>query len=317
MADAEEGANSTDPAEQPRPKWWKGKLDYIKRKAQEHGTKKDDKNPEIKAATSMARATWWIVSLTFCLVIIAWFQYQEIQDSGDIMDRMNRIYRTQTGELSRQAGETKELAERTKDLADRMKDQADQTKIIANQAVVQANAADSAAKTANKALHISERAYVVAGQPTIDTGIKYITLPIVNNGHMPSGKVRAIIHEVTIDGIDPAAVHSVRYPPTEVHWRHYELESVPTTPTQIMGFTVFIPALNADSLNSGREQVIIVGVITYSDGFPDDTEQQWPFCYGSAMLAQSKNLQWAVCDSNLYLPQAINEDHYPNNEYDR
>jgi len=33
MVDAKEGANPTDPAKEPRPKWWKGKLDYIKRKA--------------------------------------------------------------------------------------------------------------------------------------------------------------------------------------------------------------------------------------------------------------------------------------------
>jgi hypothetical protein len=178
-----------------------------------------------------------------------------------------------------------------------------------------ANAAKSAAVTADKVLHVSERAYVVAGQPTIDIETKYITLPIENSGRIPSGKVRAIIHEVTIDGVNPAAVLSVKYPVTEAHWKHQEMESVPVTTNQTMSFTIFVPAINVKYLNDGREQIFIVGVITYSDGFPDDTEQRWPFCYGSALLSQSKHLIWGVCDSNLYLPQAIEQDHYPNNEF--
>jgi CRISPR/Cas system CMR subunit Cmr6 (Cas7 group RAMP superfamily) len=175
-----------------------------------------------------------------------------------------------------------------------------------------ANTAKNAADIANKALHISERAYIVVGLPTIDTTTKYITLPIVNTGHIPSGKVKGIVHEATIDGVDPNSL-SIRINPTETHWKHYELESVPTT-GQTMNFSVPIPALNAENLNSGHQQIIIVGVIIYNDGFPDDAEQQWPFCYGNAMLAQSKNLQWVVCDSNLYLPEVIKEDHYPSNE---
>jgi hypothetical protein len=107
----------------------------------------------------------------------------------------------------------------------------------------------------------------------------------------------------------------MRMPSTEAHWKHYEFESVPATANQTMSFTIFIPALNVDYLNTGREQIIIVGVITYSDGFPDDADQQWPFCYGNAMLSQSKTMIWTVCDSSLYLPEAIKEDHYPNNEY--
>jgi hypothetical protein len=204
-------------------------------------------------------------------------------------------------------------ADRTKDLADRMKDQADQTKVIATQATVQAAAAKSAAETANKALHISERAYIVVGLPAIDTTTKYITLPILNTGHMPSGKVTGIIHEVTVDGVDPTA-RGGRVPVTEAHWKQYELTSVPTT-GQVMNFNVLVPSLNADTLNSGRQQIVVVGVLTYSDGFPDDVEQQWPFCEGSALLPQSKNLQWIICDPNIYLPEAIQNDHYPSNEY--
>jgi hypothetical protein len=149
LVDAEEGAESTKAAKKPRPKWWTGKFSHIKRKAQEYRAKKKKENSETKAATSMARATWWIVFLTFCLVIIAWFQYQEVQDSSDILDRMNRIYRTQAGQLTRQANETQTLADQTKNLASNMKDQASQTKILATQAAI-----------SNKILESVQRAYV-------------------------------------------------------------------------------------------------------------------------------------------------------------
>ena len=211
-----------------------------------------------------------------------------------------------------QADRTKDLADRMKEQSDRTKDLADQAKVQAKEATVAANAAKSAAETADKALHISERAYIVVGLPGLDTTTKYIVLPILNTGHMPSGKVNGIIHEVTIDGIDPAATVPVGVKPTEAHWKHYELASIPTT-GQTMNFNVLVPALDVGNLNSGHEQIVVVGIITYSDGFPDDPDQQWPFCEGSAMLPMSKNLQWVVCDPNLYLPEAIQEDHYPNN----
>jgi hypothetical protein len=170
------------------------------------------------------------------------------------------------------------------------------------------------AETAKEALHVSERAYVLVGLPTIDITTKFISLPIVNTGRIPSGKVRGIIHEATIDGADPTTP-SRQIPPTEAHWKHYELEYVPTTGGQVMSFTVPVPALNAENLNNSHQQIVVVGILTYNDGFTDDAEELWPFCYGSAMLPQSKTLQWIVCDSSLYLPEAIEADHYPNNEY--
>jgi hypothetical protein len=166
--------------------------------------------------------------------------------------------------------------------------------------------------TADKALHVSERAYIVVGLPILDAMAKYITVPVLNTGHIPSGKVTVMVHEVTMDGVDPT-VRGAITKATEVHWKHYEFASVPTT-GQVMNFNVRIPALNTDSLNGGHEQIVLVGVITYKDGFPDDPEEQWPFCEGSATFPP-RSMQWIICDPNLYLPQAINEDHYPSNEY--
>jgi hypothetical protein len=306
---------------------WIRSISYVKRKSAEYKTERQKETPQDRYSRRTAHATIAMAGFTFVLVGVGYIQYLEIRGAGiESSEQTNQLiheYRSQVAQLRRQAGDTHDLAvaagkqaDKTQDLADQMKDQADQTKRIASQAIVQANAAKSAAVTADKALHISERAYIVAGQPTIDAGTKYISLPIVNSGHIPSGKIRAIIHEVTLDGTDPAAVRPTQILPTEAHWRHHEMESIPPTSNQTRTFTVFVPARNVDYLNSGREQVFVVGVVTYSDGFPDDTEQQWPFCYGNAMLSQSKAMTWAVCDSNFYLPQAIQADHYPNNEAD-
>jgi hypothetical protein len=174
-----------------------------------------------------------------------------------------------------------------------------------------ANAAKSAANTADKALHISERAYVVAGHPSMNAAFDAVTLPIVNTGHIPSGKVKAIIHEAILYVVTP---NSPTTPSIETHWKHYTLESVPTS-GQTMDFTIKTPNLDATQWKAGHQQVLIVGVISYNDGFPDDPDQQWNFCFGDAAMLQTNDSDWVICDSSLYLPQAIAADHYPQNEY--
>jgi hypothetical protein len=270
-----------------------------------------------KSTLRWARIAVLMSGLAAAFVCAQWWEmHQGGADTHDLAVSAGK----QADRMKDFADRMKDQTDRTKDLADRMKEQADRTKDLADQAKVQAgeakvaaDAAKSAAKTADKALHISERAYIVVGLPAIDTTSKYITLPIVNTGHIPSGKVRGVVHEITMDGVDPTAPQ-VRVKATETHWKHYELTSVPTT-GQIMNFNVLVPALNADNLNGGHEQIVVVGVITYNDGFPDDADRQWLFCEGSAMLPQSKNLQWVICNPGTYLPEAIKEDRYPSNEY--
>jgi hypothetical protein len=172
-----------------------------------------------------------------------------------------------------------------------------------------AGAAKSAAETADKALHISERAYVVAGLPSMNMTTDVVTLPIVNTGHIPSGDVRAIIHEATVVVIPDSPINH----PIEAHWKHYTLESVPTS-GETLNFNISAPNVDVAQLKSGHQQVLIVGVISYNDGFRDDPDQQWAFCFGNAVTPQTKDLQWVVCNSSLYLAQAIATDHYPQNE---
>jgi hypothetical protein len=283
--------------------------------------KKSDENPSDKAARRTANATAWIAIFTIVLAGVGYLQFTEILDSGaestGQMDQMVHEYRSQVAQLKRQAGDTHDLAvqaknqaDRTKDMADRMKDQADRTKTIADQAIIQAKAAKSAAETADKALHISERAYVVAATPSMNVASNLVTLPIVNTGHIPSGAVKAVIHEATLVITPGSPTNSS----IETHWKNYTLESVPTN-GETLSFNIATPNADAAQLKSGNQQVLIVGTISYNDGFRDDPDQQWSFCFGDAVTPQNKDLGWVVCDSALYLSQAIATDHYPQNEY--
>jgi hypothetical protein len=305
LTDADDSAKSHAKIKETGYQWWLGFVAYAKREYHQHRTKKKKETPADRATKWTTRATIWIAIFTTVLAGVGYFQWKEMDESGAQTDRMIRLYRSQVGQLSKQAGDTH-------DLAVAAKAQSDQTKTIAKQAIVQAMAAKSAAQTAKQALHVSERAYIVVGLPTVDTTAKYITLPIVNTGHIPSGKVTGIVHEATIDGVDPTVRGEVIMA-TESHWKSYEFASVPTT-GQTMNFNVRVPTLDADSLNAGHQQILVVGVITYQDGFPDDPEQRWPFCEGSATFPP-RGLQWVICDPNLYLPEAIKADQYPSNEY--
>ncbi len=140
--------------------------DYWLHKTHKTKTNQEQESPNDRAARSTANATWIIAGFTAVLVSIAWYQYQEVENSTDLMSRMNRIYRQQAAQLSRQAGETHDLAiaagkqaDRTKDLADQMKDQANRTKTIADQAIIQAGAAKQLAQTSVDTLHNTQKAF--------------------------------------------------------------------------------------------------------------------------------------------------------------
>jgi hypothetical protein len=323
VKDAGNGAKGYAKAKEFLRQWWIWFINKEIRFSNKPRPHKEPESPIDKAVRRTAFATILIAIFTVVLAGVGYLQYIEIRDSGvessGQMNQMIHEYRSQVGQLKRQAGDTHDLAaqaknqaDRTKDMADRMKDQADRTKVIATQAVVQANAAKSAADTAVQTLHISERAYIVAGQPAMDMAAKNIILPIVNSGRIPSGKVRGVVHEAALPVTNPEN-RGIKVFATEFHWKHYEFESVPTTGVT-QNFNIAIPALNSEDLNSGHQQIIIVGVITYNDGFPGDADQQWLFCYGNALLPLSKSLQWFICDPNLYLAEAIEADHYPENE---
>jgi hypothetical protein len=177
-----------------------------------------------------------------------------------------------------------------------------------------ANAAKSAADTAKDTLHVSERAYISAEVPTIDPGAGSVRLPIINHGHIPSGKVEILIHEGTTSLDSPNAV-KVLHHLIEAHWRHYEMNSLPPQPGIQGTIETPLPSLNADNFKMGTQSVHLVGTISYNDGFGDTPERKELFCYFSLYSDRMKENVWLPCAPEEILPTLQRWDKYPNNEY--
>jgi hypothetical protein len=137
-----------------------------------------------------------------------------------------------------------------------------------------AKAAKSAADTAKDTLHISERAYIVDTGTTIDVGSKSMSIPIVNNGHIPSGAVEIVAHEATINTAGPTTALDLRTA-VEKHWARHNFTSIPLGWPLILGIPV--PAASKEHLESGTQMIVVAGVITYNDRFSDTPSQQWVF----------------------------------------
>jgi hypothetical protein len=183
----------------------------------------------------------------------------------------------------------------------------------AKEAEVSAGAAKSAAETAKEALHVSEKAYVVTGAPVLQLDTDVVDLPVSNRGHIPSGSLRIVVHEATLD-VEPTARPGI-IQPTEQHWQHYDVTSIPPSNGADYSINTPVQAVVASKILSGHQQIIIAGTITYNDGFPDTPEQTWLFCDAGLYWEKLKKVQWMPCDPVAYIKQLTNGDHYPNNEY--
>jgi hypothetical protein len=138
MTEAKQGAPPTEQPKKSLKERWIGLIDPVKRYFHEQGAKRAQEGPEIKAARSTARATVVIAVFTVALAAIGWLQWKEVEDSTYTLDRMNRIYRAQSSQLSRQANETTQLAQETKILAEGMRSLATSTRqqLVGTQAAV-------------------------------------------------------------------------------------------------------------------------------------------------------------------------------------
>lgn len=222
-----------------------------------------------------------------------------------------------------QSGHMRDQVDRTKELADQMKSQADRTKDLVWQATIQANEAGLAANSARKAadvaeqaLHISQRAYLVTGIPTDDLPGRNVRVPIYNAGHIPSGQVRIIIHEVTAIERNPSATTPVG-DIIERHWSQASFESVPAFSVgSLYAITVKLPSVVPDALTTGGQRIVIVAVLTYHDGFPNTPEQTWVFCEASTYASKTREFTMRPCaDPHALLGLLTRLDEYPNTKY--
>ena len=177
-----------------------------------------------------------------------------------------------------------------------------------------ANAAKRAADTAKEALHVSDRAYIVTGAPILHLDTDVVETPVSNTGHIPSGRLRAVVHEATLDVVPLAPSRLIH--PTEQHWKHYDVQPMPPSNGTTYAINTPVQAVVASKINDGHQQIIIAGSITYNDGFPDTPEQTWLFCNVGTYFEKLQKVQWETCDPATYIKQLTTGDHYPNDEYD-
>jgi len=168
------------------------------------------------------------------------------------------------------------------------------------------------ALTTKEALHVSERAYVTIEEPQFQFQTRDIILPIVNSGHIPSGKMTSIIHSATYTFETPGQAGDWSNP-TDKSWQHTDWASIPTgNHTSLL---VPLPLLDESRYNSGTQIIAIAGTLSYRDGFSDTPERIWQFCFKSVYHTVTKKSYIAVCNATDVLPQLEKADGYPNNEH--
>jgi hypothetical protein len=229
----------------------------------------------------------------------------------EALDGSNYSLKQTLAKMQRQIDEMHSLAtnagtqaDRTKDLADRMKDQADRTKTIAEQSVIQAGAAQSAAQTAKDTLHTSERAYVVFGNPRWDYSKHSVEIPLINNGHIPSGVVEITSHSVIVEGIRPNPSQPVQW-----SWSRKTFATlIPGVPSE---WRATFNKITPEEMNTGVRGFLTVGNIKYNDGFAGTSEQNWTFCIRSQFDALNKEATFTLCDYSEWIHLAESLDGYP------
>lgn len=222
-------------------------------------------------------------------------QLGQMQTSSDQTDKLICLYRQQVAELHKQAADTHGLADAAKKQADRMAEQIPELK-------KSAKAAQDAARVAQDTLHISERAYVTEGTPQIDTAKTVVTIPIVNSGHIPSGKIDVVVYEATFNPGTVTTSGGTAF--NSIVERHKSINHISAiAPGLPINIGVPAPQMSADLLNKGTQMVAVVGTITYNDGFPDSPTQHSTICINTVYHLVAKESYLVPCDAGADLPK--------------
>jgi hypothetical protein len=175
-------------------------------------------------------------------------------------------------------------------------------------------AAKSAADTARESLHISQRAYLSVVNPGLDMTNAKISFHIVNNGHIPAGRVTMLSHmgifkTVPIKDVPQQAEVISRY------WVANTFKAVPIG--DVLVFNADLLGFNQAEVSVGHQNILFVGTINYNDGFPSDPSTLLPFCVLSVYSPATNAITMSSCDPEYWLPEAIKADKYPSPKYKR
>lgn len=274
-----------------------------------------------KATLRWARAAVIMSGLAAAFVCLQWWEmHTGGKDTHDLaVAAGNQATWTQNlaANMQTQADRTKDLADRMKDQADRTRDLANETKTIADQAIVQANAARSAGETAKETLQVSQQAYLTLGPPVDDFQNGRINIPVANGGHIPSGHVKVVEHEMTARLDDPNEPIIPLDALLETHWREVSFRSIPVVLNgTLFNVEVHTPKVVEADIKSGKQSIQILLVMTYNNGFPDMPDQTWLFCDASTYRMDTKLFLMRPCDDpNAVLQTLMRVDHYPDPNY--
>ncbi|MFY9560496.1 MAG: hypothetical protein WAQ52_09710 [Terriglobales bacterium] len=158
-----------------------------------------------------------------------------------------------------------------------------------------------ATQTAKDSLHVTERAYIIFGQPELDYDKKMLNVPVVNTGHIPSGEVTIVLYEGTFSNEsrshDPIPFRNL----VERHRSIDALSSIAAGWPSIIAIP--IPKMDAKRVKDARQMVMVVGTISYNDGFPDTPTQHWTMCASTVYQAVAKQSYLRTCNGGVLLPK--------------
>jgi hypothetical protein len=172
---------------------------------------------------------------------------------------------------------------------------------------IAATAAKESAQTAKLALHVSERAYLVRGDVSVDLDRKVITINIVNAGHLPTGLGHFTAHEAVVS---PSLTTEGMVHIREARTIESDVPSIAPGIPQIIKFTsdFFDPVL----FTTGRQNIIIVGLLTYNDGFQDESDQTLKFCAINQYHPQIGRTDFGGCNVDETLSKIKKWESDPN-----
>lgn len=159
------------------------------------------------------------------------------------------------------------------------------------------------------ALHVSERAYITLGFPTLDQQTNFLKMQISNLGHIASSSQTMVIHQATIKLPNSTTAPDIKNA-IDCHGEGHWFGPIP--PGNNLA-AVQIPAIKVSLADFavGSEVLWVAGTVTYGDGFPDDGPQEWSFCFQSGYHSILKEAYWTDCDPSVILPQIQKCDDYP------
>jgi hypothetical protein len=247
-----------------------------------------------------------LLAVTFGQLVIACNNYRE---TSPLVDYARR--NTEAAEKFRIAAEginthVGEAVGKLSDQVGQLGRQAGATEKAATASQNGAAAAQSASHTAVDTLHISERAYIVVGMPSITPPDKFIKIPLENTGRIPSGRAEVIVHEATFN-VSPAAT-------LEFGWGSLPFQTI-TSAAGGSFFAVPLPAIELDKLNKGQQLFMVAGTISYNDGFTNTPMQTVKFCFHSQFIPTVGQLQLVNCDPAVAIPDLEKQDEYPSTKY--